>query len=556
MSNRSSRARHGHLLVILCIAFALRLISLTFQPLWFDEGWSVWFANSALTTMMANTAKDIHPPFYYALLHFWVASCGSGEFALRYLSVLIGVVSLAVLYRFTADLFDKQTGSLVALLAAVSPLQIYYAQEIRMYGLVTLLGLASSWLFWRANEVPSSGATGDKRDEGDAGDAGDKRKYWLAYVVVTSAAMYTQYYGAFIPLFHGIYWLFSVLRNIRLSSTRPLHVSSFGSAPDRRFTLHPWTRKQRWLRTGASHFTLHASSPLFPFISFISIVLLYIPWLLYVTTQLTQYVADKVNIEKYAPLAPLDYLWRHLVAFSIGHLSADSSYLTWVTLIFAGLLLLGLPSANPFYAIRNTQYASSKPQSFLLAYFLIPILAAYLIQLRFPFAPSRMERLLLLASSPFLMLVAKGIQRLKIKDWGLSSNVHLPTPNSQLPTPNFQLPTSNFKRYTEVSPRRATRAEIGTLKLAVGDLASVMHVMDVSDWTIKDKPYDLRERLFNFACVITRVAKFLHTQGPIAVALSAQLLRSGTSAGANHEEADDGSSPRMFGQNGKSCCAS
>jgi four helix bundle protein len=68
--------------------------------------------------------------------------------------------------------------------------------------------------------------------------------------------------------------------------------------------------------------------------------------------------------------------------------------------------------------------------------------------------------------------------------------------------------------------------------------------MDTSDWTTKEKPYDLRERLFNFACAIARLTKFLHTQGPIAIELSAQLLRSGTSAGANYEEADDGSSPK------------
>jgi four helix bundle protein len=68
--------------------------------------------------------------------------------------------------------------------------------------------------------------------------------------------------------------------------------------------------------------------------------------------------------------------------------------------------------------------------------------------------------------------------------------------------------------------------------------------MDTDDWTMKDKPYDLRERLFNFACVITRLAQFLHTRGPVAVALCAQLLKSGTSAGANYEEADDGSSAR------------
>jgi four helix bundle protein len=68
--------------------------------------------------------------------------------------------------------------------------------------------------------------------------------------------------------------------------------------------------------------------------------------------------------------------------------------------------------------------------------------------------------------------------------------------------------------------------------------------MDMNDWSITDKPYDLRARLFNFACVIVRVAQFLHTRGPIAVALCAQLLRCGTSAGANYEEADDGSSAR------------
>ena len=58
------------------------------------------------------------------------------------------------------------------------------------------------------------------------------------------------------------------------------------------------------------------------------------------------------------------------------------------------------------------------------------------------------------------------------------------------------------------------------------------------------KPYDLRERLFEFGCLIVRVAQFLHTQGPVATAISYQVLKSGTSAGANYEESDDGSSNR------------
>jgi four helix bundle protein len=68
--------------------------------------------------------------------------------------------------------------------------------------------------------------------------------------------------------------------------------------------------------------------------------------------------------------------------------------------------------------------------------------------------------------------------------------------------------------------------------------------MENSAWRPRDKPLDLRERLLIYACLIVRLVQYLHSQGPIAVALSYQLLKSGTSAGANYEEADDGSSDR------------
>jgi len=61
-----------------------------------------------------------------------------------------------------------------------------------------------------------------------------------------------------------------------------------------------------------------------------------------------------------------------------------------------------------------------------------------------------------------------------------------------------------------------------------------MLIMDAKDWTFKDKPYDLRQRLFKFGCVITQLVQYLHTRGPVAIAVSAQILKSGTSAGANY----------------------
>lgn len=60
------------------------------------------------------------------------------------------------------------------------------------------------------------------------------------------------------------------------------------------------------------------------------------------------------------------------------------------------------------------------------------------------------------------------------------------------------------------------------------------------------KPYDIRERLFLFACEVVRVAQKLHTRGTIAGALSVQLATAAVSAASNAEEADDGSSRRDF----------
>ena len=68
--------------------------------------------------------------------------------------------------------------------------------------------------------------------------------------------------------------------------------------------------------------------------------------------------------------------------------------------------------------------------------------------------------------------------------------------------------------------------------------------MESNQTTHTGKPYDLRVRLEDFACDIVRVVQYLQTQGRIATLISDQILKSGTSAGANFEEADDASSPR------------
>src|SRR5262245_1913834 len=60
------------------------------------------------------------------------------------------------------------------------------------------------------------------------------------------------------------------------------------------------------------------------------------------------------------------------------------------------------------------------------------------------------------------------------------------------------------------------------------------------------KPFDIRERLFVFACDVVEAAQKLHTRGPIAGSLSIQLVSAAVSAASNAEEADDASSARDF----------
>jgi uncharacterized membrane protein len=151
----SPRLALAALLTITLLALGLRLGRLTFQPLWWDEGTSVYFASQPLSDLTAATAADIHPPFYYLLLHFWMLLCGRGEAALRLFSVVIGALTIPLLYGVGRRLFDTRTALLAALLLALSPFHVYYSQEVRMYALVTLLGLASVYLMLRLLEEPN-----------------------------------------------------------------------------------------------------------------------------------------------------------------------------------------------------------------------------------------------------------------------------------------------------------------------------------------------------------------------------------------------------------------
>ena len=63
---------------------------------------------------------------------------------------------------------------------------------------------------------------------------------------------------------------------------------------------------------------------------------------------------------------------------------------------------------------------------------------------------------------------------------------------------------------------------------------------------MKQKPHDIKDRTFEFAVRIVELCKTLEATHGISRTLSNQLLRSGTSVGANVEEAHGSQSKKDF----------
>jgi uncharacterized membrane protein len=143
----------GGLLFLLLLAFAVRLPGLTAQSLWRDEVDALRFSQDSLGALLDNFSRaGWNGPLYYLLLRAWVALTGQTEFALRYLSLLLSVLGVAALYRLGRDWFYPLLGGVAALLMATSPYVVWYAQEVKMYALLSPLVLGLLYAYRRALE--------------------------------------------------------------------------------------------------------------------------------------------------------------------------------------------------------------------------------------------------------------------------------------------------------------------------------------------------------------------------------------------------------------------
>ena len=333
------------LLAVLALGAALRFYRLSAQSLWNDEGTSVALAGRSLAQITFDAAADIHPPFYHYLLHYWLLIFGNSEAGARSLSALFGLGLILMVYLLGRRLFSPLAGWAAALLIAVSPYQVYYSQEARMYMLLAFLGAASSYLFYRTWLEPGGG-----------------RRAWTAagWVLVTVMVLYTHYLGFTIVLAQDLAWGLTLLRQLQR-----------GQGQKKDF----WGRMA--LGMGAQALA----------------VALFLPWLRLTWEQLHQWPAVS------PPFGLLALLKQALPLFALGPTAPTAPYRGLVAAVL-GLAALGL--------VWPKRSDEPRPHGRLLAFLLwvTPVLVLYYLSRS---RPVYHPKFLVLATPGFALLLGRGV---------------------------------------------------------------------------------------------------------------------------------------------------
>ena len=138
-------------LLIYALALAVRLPGL-FAPLWYDEIFSWWLTRLPAAEMAAAIAGDVHPPLFYYTLLF-----GAEPWQMRLLPLACSLAGLWVTMDLARWYFPAPSHGprWVGLIYAISPFEVFYATELRMYAalqLVMLLMLSAIFVrrYWHA----------------------------------------------------------------------------------------------------------------------------------------------------------------------------------------------------------------------------------------------------------------------------------------------------------------------------------------------------------------------------------------------------------------------
>ena len=137
------------LLAIMLLGAVLRFYGLGFQSLWSDElaSWDI-STRETISQVIGGVRGDNHPPLYFLILHFAQWIFGDSEWALRLPSAFAGWLCIPAIYLLGKRLYSEREGIVAALFLAVFWAPIYFSQEARVYSMLILLSILTSYFWW------------------------------------------------------------------------------------------------------------------------------------------------------------------------------------------------------------------------------------------------------------------------------------------------------------------------------------------------------------------------------------------------------------------------
>ena len=350
---------------ITLLGLALRVWALGAKGLWLDEAFSIWMSRHALPDLFDWLVRiDQHPPLYYVLLHGWLAF-GDSEAWVRGLSALAGTLTIPIFFAFVRTLSADHPALIAAFVLAISPFHVRFAQEARMYALLTLAA-ATTFLCVAIILTPAPAAPFGRRSAG-----------WIGYPLAAVATLLTHNTAVFLPIAVNLFMVPFIL--VRRRQAPPAGAAVPGD-----------------LRRARPPFALLHAPPLTAWLGAqLAMVLLWLPWSV-------AFVRQSIGVYAQFWIQPptvqtvLDTLTTFASAFFPGNLLWPAA----VWLFFGALLVLGL------VALRH----SPALLALLLVLWLTPFAGEWLVSLR---RPIFYDRTLIWASLPLFTLAAFGVAYLR-----------------------------------------------------------------------------------------------------------------------------------------------
>ncbi len=347
------------LAAILLAAVVARLWALDGPALWWDEGNNAYFAHQSPAQVLevSRATHDTDPPAHRLALGLWLRLLGDSAFNLRLLSVLLGLVTVWLVYLWGEWLGGPAVGLSAALLTALTPMAVYYSREAKGYPFVAAFGLAATYLWARYL-------------------AGGERRPWLwpIYVLCQAAAVGAHYYAVLLIVAQGVWLAADLLRGWRRQRPRPGEEAS----PPAMRRIASWVLAQ--FATGALVF----------------------PWA-WLTMSASLEGAMNVPHEGGA-MGLFAYLREILLSFAAGPRAVSASgVLPWL----AALAACALCAA----AVLALHSRRSAKEGLLLCFFLVPVALGFVVQRRYSFFSARF---VLYALPPLYLLAAAGLARARV----------------------------------------------------------------------------------------------------------------------------------------------